>query len=531
MRRMLLISALLLAILPLASAQFITFSTTGEINVLSGDYTEGSFTLSNDAELNFDIVSFKEYKVVDERFNEVKGFTLELEQKIHHNWNSTQERKIKYKLSANESVKAGRYQLLLTFWGFLHSGDVYIITARVPVNVIDKPLIFKEASSYVKERPLSANYALNGETIVVYSHVESLKRSIMPLKAVAYLEREGKKYSIKEQMINITKGDNIVKLEVPVPYNIPSGRYKLIYELSYKGGSYIFSKEYFIQFGVEISSISLKSTSVLEDETNEAYVTITSERNIPIDLTLEIYGENNQLLRKEVKRVELKRGTNVYKFELYPEKSGDMKVSAKIFYNGTLLGEVSTFYKVIAIPKIEKISINQWKNEKKADFTLIIINSNSMEVKGSVEYKIYTGKGILYKGKSDLLLLPGKNELKLTFDVPEREKVFYKFKLMSFEREIVKEGEVLFKWETPTPTTTTEKTTTTSSPIQPTTQIEKKVEYPFYKLGLAAVVIVTTLLLYTLRRPRKTRRRRERPKPKRKSPLGKKPKKFGFFRR
>lgn len=531
MKRMLLIPSLILAILPLASAQFITFLTTGGINVLSGDYTEGSFTLSNNAELNFDIVSFKEYKVVDERFNEVKGFTLELEQKIYHNWNSTQERKIGYKLSANESVKAGRYQLLLTFWGFLHSGDVYIITARVPVNVIDRPLIFKEASSYVKERPLSTNYALNGETIVVYSHVESLKRGIISLKAVAYLEREGKGYSIKEQMVNITKGGNIVKLEVPVPYNIPSGRYRLIYELSYEGGSYIFSTEYFIQFGVEISSISLKSTSVLEDETNEVYVTITSERDIPIDLTLGIYGENNQLLRKEVKRVNLKRGTNVYKFELYPEKSGDMKVSTEIFYNGTLLGEASTFYKVIAIPKIERINIDQWKNERKADFTLVIINSNDMEVRGSIEYKIYTGKGILHKGKSDLLLLPGKNELKLTFDVPEREKVFYEFKLMSFEREMVKEGEVLFKWETPTSPSTTEKTTMASSPAQTTPQIEKRVEYPLYKLGLATVVIVTALLLYTLRRPRKTGRRRERPKPKRKSPLGKKPKKFGFFRR
>ncbi|AHF81054.1 COG1361 family protein [Thermococcus paralvinellae] len=537
MKRVATVIAIVLLLLPLASAQFVFFSSQGEILVLAGDYTEGTFILKNDQDLNFKVVSFRKYVILDEKLNEVGGFRLELQRTIYNKWASGESREISYKLFVNESVKPGNYQIVLTFWGFLESGDIYIITAKVPVKVLDKPLIFKEAITYVKERPFSSNYVLNGETIVVYSHVENLKNKVIPLKASAYLERNGKKYLLMKKVVNLTKGDNVVRFELSVPYNLPSGNYKLVYLLEYPGGTYSFSKEYYVQFGVELSTLALKNTQVMEDSQNEVYVTLTSERDIKVNVTLVTYDKNNELLHKYTKTVQLQKGTNIVRFTLPSASPGEVKVLVKVTYDGVLVGEKSTTYYVIAYPRIDSV-IYHMLNDGRVEFVVVIMNENQEKIEGTISYKIAIANGTLYKGLREIVLSPGRNEIQLEFQLPEGE-VKYQFVLSAFNRQNVREGTIYIKKPTPTQsslTSTSAKITTKETISSQTESVKKdemkKIEKWALYFVTALTVIILIVAIMRIRKPRK-RKRRERPKPKRKSPLGKykKSKMLGFIRR
>ena len=522
MKRVVIIIAIILMLLPFVSAQFIIFSSQGEILVLAGDYTEGTFTLKNDQNLDFKVVSFRKHVVLDEKLNEVGGFKLELQKTIYNEWASGESREIGYKLFVNESVKPGNYQIVLTFWGFLESGDIYIITAKVPVKVVDKPLIFKEAITYVKERPFSSNYVLNGETIVVYSHVKNLKNSIIPLKASAHLEREGKKYQLMTKIVNLTKGDNIVRFEIPIPYNLPSGNYRLVYILEYPGGTYSFSKDYYIQFGVELSSLSLKSTQVMEDSENEVYVTLTSEKDIKVNITLMTYDRNNELLHKYSKTVQLQKGTNIVHFTLLAAPPGEVKVLVKVAYNGVSFGEKSTAYYVVAYPKIDSV-VYHILNDGKVEFVVVVMNENPEKIEGALSYKITAANGTLYKGLEEVVLTQGKNEIRLEFHLPEGE-AKYRFVLSAFGKENVREGTIYVEKQTPTQTLSSTSSSSTIRTKEKTSSQAESVEkgekknWTLYFVGVL-VAIFLIVMLVKWRKPSK--RRRERPKPRRKSPLGK----------
>lgn len=523
MKKIILIIAVLMVLLPIASAQFVIFSSQGKILVLAGDYTEGTLTLKNDQNLDFKVVSFRKYVVLDEKLNEVKGFKLELQKTIYNNWKAGESREINYNLLVNESVEPGDYQIVLSFWGFLESGDIYIITAKIPVKVLGKPLIFKEAITYVKERPFSSNYVLNGETIIVYSHVENLKNTVISLKALAYLEKDGKRYLVTEKVVNLTKGDNVIRLEIQIPYDLPSGNYKLVYLLKYPGGTYSFSKEYYIQFGVKLSALTLKNTQVLEDSQNEVYVTITAERKLKVNVTLLTYGKGDELLHEYYKTVLLQKGTNIVRFTLPTAPPGVVKILVKLTYDGISIGEGSTTYYIIAYPKIDGIIYNVLDNGK-VEFVLTITNDNQKEIESTISYRIIVANETLYKGLRKIMLSPGKNKMQLEFPLPEGE-IEYQFILSSFGKESIKEGTIYVKKQIPTQSlssnrTITTKETTTSSQEEMEGKSERKNWTPYL---IGALVIVLSLMIFQMvvvqRKP--NRRRRERPKPKKKSPLGK----------
>ncbi|ALM75797.1 COG1361 family protein [Thermococcus barophilus] len=522
MKRVTLIIAITLFLLPLASAQFIVFSSQGEILVLSGDYTEGTFILKNDQNFDFKIVSFWKYVVLDERLNRVEGFRLELQKTIYNEWTSGETREISYKLFVNESVKPGNYQIVLTFWGFLESGDIYIITAKIPVKVIDKPLIFEEAITYVKERPFSSNYVLNGETVVVSSHIKNLKNSIIPLKASTYLERNGKKYLLVTKTVNLTKGDNIVRFEIPIPYDLPSGNYKLVYLLEYPGGTYSFSKEYYIQFGVELSALSLKSTQVMEDFENEAYVTLTSERDIKVNVTLLTYDKNGELLHKYAETVQLQKGTNIVRFSLSSAPPGEVKVLVKVTYDGIFLGERSATYHVMAYPKIDSVTYRILYNGK-VEFTVAIMNENSKKIEGVLHYKITAANETLYKGLKDITLFPGENKVRLEFTLPEGE-AEYQFVLSAFGKNTIKEGTVYIEKQTPTQTLSSPSSSSTIKTKETTSQLiggehKEKKTWVMYLVGILIAAVLTAVLIGLVKSDKK--KKRKRPRPKKKSPLGK----------
>jgi len=532
MRGVLVVFMTFLIISSVASSQTLLFSTVEEkILVVSGDYREGSLTVVNNADKDFQIVTFRRYYVLDSKNNEIPGVTLKVYKPdgeplstgvLYTYWRSGEERQLRYKIYVNESVKPGTYTLFMVLWGFLSSGDLRVIQIPVTLEITDVPLSFKEAFVEVKERSITTNHILNGETIAIYSTVYNLKNSPVAINGTAYLERNGKQYLAKYLAMNLTPGDNPIQVEIPIPYDLQEGEYKLIYKLEYPKGTYLFSKAFYITFGVDLTSISLEKTEIMEDETSTVYTTIFSERNIVINHTIEVYGANNNILYNTTERLEITRGTTITKVIIPPLPPGSRKVISKISFGKILLGQKSISYKVFAYPRIEDVAYKEVSLSKTTgmlNFSVVIYNANSEEVTTKLSYKFFKFNQTLDKGSQTLTLNPGENYVNIIEDLPIGEKIFYEFSLTTNN----KEQKISNSLEITPPiasNTTTSTSSSSTSITNTTTPLPTPQERNILKYFAAVLVVIFLLLLALYLMPTSSQKRRERPKPKRRSPLG-----------
>lgn len=538
MKRIIATIVTLLIFSSLVSSQYLFFSTLeGSITVVSGDYREGTLTIVNNGDKEFQVVSYRRYYAVDENNREVSGIKLEIYKStgepvspgvLYTYWKPGEIRTLRYRIHVDESVNPGKYTLFIILWGFSGSGEISIITVPVSLEVTDIPLIFKETIIQIKERGASIFHVLNGETLEIHSTVYNLKSSPIFVKGSVYLEKDGNRYLKKDIAANLTPGENLVQVNISIPYEFPSGHYKLVYTLVYPKGTYLFSKDFYISFGVDLVDISLEKTQIMEDEPNTAYFTILSERSIPINLSIEVYGANNKRMYNQTKEITLNKGNNIVKVHLPPLPPGSKKIIGKISFGSMELDQGSSSYDILAYPKIEKISYQELSLAPKKGqvrFLVEISNKNTHEIKGLLSYSFFSTNGTILKGSKDLILIPGDNEVDFIVELPLGE-IDYEISLKSNGKEQKVNGKL--KLELPSPTTTSPTQSSSSlkssstSPIPP-----KETSTKYYVIAMALLILLLLLLFSYYSKSKKPRRKRERSKPKRKSPLGKfrKPKK------
>jgi hypothetical protein len=531
------ITLILLMLSSLVSSQYLFLSTREDrVTIVSGDYKEGILTIMNNGDKEFQVVSYRRYYVVDENNREVSGISLELYKPtgelispgvIYTYWKPNETRTLRYKIYVNESVEVGRYTLFIVFWGFLGSGETDIITVPISLEITDIPLVVKETTVQIKERGISTFHVFNGETLEVHSTIYNLKNSPVYVSGSLYLEQNGKHYLKKDIAVTLTPGENLVQVGISIPYELPSGEYKLVYVLTYPKGTYLFSKNFYVYFGVDLVDISLERTQIMEDESNTAYFTILSERIIPVNLTLEVYGANNERIYNQTEEIILTKGSNIAKIQIPPLPPGSRKIIGKISFGHIELDQGSSSYEVLAYPRIENVSYQKLSlapNKGQVKFLVKISNRNPREIKGTLSYSFFGINGTILKSSKDITLSPGNNEVEFITELPLGE-IGYEISLGSNGKEQKVQGTL--KLELPSSTTTSStQSSSSSTPLSTSPASPEGTPLKYYVVVIVLLVLFFLLLFGYYSKP-KSSRKRERPRPRRRSPLGKfkKPKK------
>lgn len=513
-RAMVTLIALLLVIstLPGSSAQFVSFTTNDIITVLRGDYSTGTIQLTNAGGLSFKVVSYQDFWVEDSNGNRVSGFDLTIHPGIFSDWSPQKTYSLLYNISCNASVEGGTYTLYLKFWAFTSEGSMYIVHAEVPLRVIAEPLRFEVAEAYVKER-LGSPYILNGETLVVFSHVINIGHSNVSISAAVLFTGNGNVYFFENRTLEMVPGDNFVKFEIPVGYEIPEGTYKLDYILQYSDGSYRYSREFPVKFGVKLVGLSLQSREVKLGEDNRAYLTLISERSIGLNLTVETY-KGGSLISNMTTPITVSGGTDVLDVSLPTDVPGFLRAFIKLTFNGRLIGEGNVSYTVLAPPVIRNVTYERL-SEDGVVFTISILNPNGGNVDGTLTYRIISEGNVLYRESISETLKQGINEITLELKLPVGKVVEYEFTLSSMDEDSSKKGEVYLQ---PLVTTKTTATSSTNSTITTTTEGGGSSVWWMAFLVVVILLFVAGAFYYT-KTEGKTKKH-FRPKPKRRSPLG-----------
>lgn len=520
---------MLVSVVPGASAQFDQLETSDEITVLRGDYGSGTVWLTNAGGFTYKVVSYQRFWVEDSSGNKIDGFTFNISPHVFSDWTPKGRYSFSYNITCPSNVSGGTYTLFMRFLAFTSDGSMYILYARIPLHVISEPLNFGVAEAYVQNRP-GSSYVLNGETIVVFSHVTNIGHGNVSAVGQVSLIKDGKTYFLENRTLTFVPGDNLVRFEVPVGYDLPSGTYRLHYLLQYDGGTYRYSKDFPVKFGVTLVGVSLKSDEVNVNEDNRAYVTVLSERFIGMNLTVEAYRDG-ELISKAVERTEIGGGTTVLEVPLPTNVSGSITAVIKLAFGERLIGEGNVTYTVSAPPVLANVSYERTANDEVL-FKLAVENPGDGSVDGVLAYRISSDDGVLYKDSMEVAIPPGTSEITVKFQVPVGKTVYYEFALTAAGETSTAKGELYL--EPPAPTTTTSSPTPTTSSTAPsnTTTIGGGGGSRGLWVGLVAVafILLAAGAFYYLNRAEGTGKKRVRPKPKRRSPLGrfKRPKKPEF---
>ena len=526
MKRVFLLIVILIAsmIMPLTSAQLGTVSVTGSITVVRGDYSEGSLVLTNNAGVVYSVVSYQTFWVEDSNGNRVGGFNFTMFPKVFPNWGRGQSKTIQYNMTVSKDVLPGNYTLYLRFIA-TYSGDIYILKAKVPVEVLASPLAFTGASFYVPGRGDVPNVFL-GENVVVYSHVINVGHFNVTVRVFSALRTGNRNYSIVFRNVTVSPGDTLIKFSLPVGWNYPEGNYSLIYRVSYGSQEYVYTKRLTVSLGVRLVSVSVEKGSVLLNDTLRAYATVISERNVNATVFCVAVLNDTKVFLTRTKEVALSPGTSIIQIPLPTSKPGNISAIVGLSVHGRPGGNETVHYTVYKPPSIELISPKLLNSTLRVD--VLLLNPTPETISGILEYQVFANGTTLSSDVIDVTLPPGKKKLSFTFNVPKGTNVTYSFKLRALGRVSIKEGNLWIpapKSRTSSTQTPTVMPTTTSSSTTSTTS-QAGGDFPRWPvMGLVLLILVAVALYY-----RNRSKKRSRKGPKRRSPLGRfkrpKPPKF-----
>ncbi|NJE54544.1 hypothetical protein [Thermococcus sp. 21S9] len=526
-RRALLLIALILVsmFLPFTSAQFGTISVTGSITVVKGDYSSGTLLLTNNAGVVYSVVSYQSFWVEDSNGNRVEGFNFTMFPRVFPNWGRGQNKTVKYNLTVSDDVLPGNYTLYLRFIA-TYSGDVYILKAKVPVEVLASPLTFTSAYSYVPGRG-DVPYVFLGESVTVYSHVINIGHFNVTVNVFSALRSGDRDYSVVSKNVTISPGDTLIRLSLPVGWDYPEGNYTLIYRVSYGNQEYTYTKKLTVSLGVRLVGVSVEKESVLLNDTLKAYVTLISERKINATISCVAVVNGTKPFATKTKEVALSPGTSVVQLSLPTSEPGNVSAVIGLSVHGRSGGNDTVHYTVYAPPSIGSLSAKLLNST--LEVNALLLNPTPETVSGTLEYRVLANGTSLYSDVLDVTIPPGKKELSFKFNVPKGVNVTYSFKLNALGRVSVKEGSL---WvpapkPKPSPSATSSATTVPESNTTSTTGGTGNGGFPWWPVVVILIIVAVALVFYYQNQPKK---RRTRKAPKRRSPLGRfkrpKPPKF-----
>ncbi len=502
---------------PLSSGMvIISFKTEDVIKVLPGDYYYGYITVQNPSTFDFKLVSFRSYRITDSEGNDVNFFNFTLRSRNYGGWKSGESRNVYYNISCGEDVKPGVYTLYLRFLGTTVNGELQIINLQTRIYVVKSPVEFNYARAYVKERP-SSPYVLKGETIIVLAQLKNIGHRSVSVREKITVLRGGKVYFQMEGERALKAGDNVLTTEVPVGVKWPDGSYLLRYTVSYDNETHTYVREFPVRLGVKIVGVSIKMSEVENGSDNVVYATITSERNGNVEFNVKS-TVGGQVVGAYEKVAVIYPGTKVIQLPVPTNVTGEVTVNISARFLGVSLGSFVLHYTVTAPPKFLNVSYER-ASEHEVEFKLVIFNPNPWNVNGTILYRISSEGEILYKDSLRASFKPGENVVRLKVKLPLEQNIDYEFVMSAMGESEKSSGSLYLPKPTPT-TTSTSTSTSTTFPVNTTStqQGGNSSLRSFIIILIAAFLILIGAYFLTREEPKK--KRRERPKPKRRSPLG-----------
>lgn len=510
-----LIVLVLLAILPPTAA-----SSDQVIQVIAGDYSDGSVVVLNPHRVNYKLASVREVWVESPDGRRVEGFNVTISPRVVQDWGLGEGMTFRYNVSCAPTVAPGGYSLKIRFLGVLPTGELSIFIVSVPLTVLESPLHFGDVNVYT----LTGSWprVFIGGELVVYSSVYNMGHVAVNGTAFLTISRGGKTYvSLSKAIVFEPASDSTVLFNVKLPYSLGQGDYTLKYVIKTPRGTFSKTLTFSLEWGVSLLGVSLEKDRVYVGDSAVAYVSVMSQRNIPANLTVRFINDKGEHVDTLLKQLSLGEGSFVFEVPLFTEAPGRYNISISIGVGENVIGTASATYEVVEAPRIS--SVVPVYSEENLEFRVMISNPGAA-ASGVISYLLRFENGTVYKGSKVIDVPSGNSTVVFVFPSGAGD-VEYTFNLSVGGR--VSSASGTFEQPSP-PTPGPAPTNTSTTPVENTTSSYT----PSNSTGaptsgglwwLFAVLLITALVVsgaYCIHRNQAGRKRRGKRGPKRRSPLG-----------
>lgn len=487
---------------------------TGERLVLvPGELLSGNMTVVNSAGLNLSVVVYTGYSV-----NGSLNLSLSLGYTIFNNWKAGESQVVPYRIRVPADASPGRYSLSLRFRAMAENGSILSLALTVPVVVKKNPVELRKLSGYVLQRPDSKN-PFNGETLLLTAEVVNLNAYPEGISySLSVIKNGSQVLSFRGSKV-IEPGLHKLSFRIPVGWNWSPGTYRAVLNVSSLRGSEVKVFPFYVSKGVGIVNFSLSSKTVLLGAGLKGYLTLGAERDIDLNVTYSVTA-GSAVFRRSFK-VSVSPGTEILEITLPTNVSGNALVEVSLAYGGTTIATVSASYTVMSYPSIANVSFSFEGKRVRMDVSLR--NPNPIPFPVSLYYAVTSGNVTLVSDSKSLTLQPGLSLESFSFVLPKNKTYGVSVYLSGREGVFDTWNGSLFIPPANVPVTSTSPT----SPVNTTGGVSGGRSSLALIVGaLIAIAVVIGIFLFSggkeesLNPWERARKPRSRPKPKRRSPLG-----------
>ncbi len=497
--------------------------TTGDVvTVLSGEELVDSIEVINEAPLNFTVVIYTGYTaegLSDALVNFTPGY------KFFGNWRAGESQTFPFNISVSPNVTPGFYTLVLHFRGMAEDGSLHDLVLRVPLRVSNNPIVLRSLDLSVLQRPSSPSPdPFNGETLVlraVINNIGNTPTGVVYWVNVTSLATGNVVYSTYGNSV-IPPGKAEIEARIPVGWDWEPGEYNVSFSVSsLKGGESLWHAVH-VSTGVDYINVSMSRESVLLGGSVKAYITVLSERKLDTNLTVSVWS-GDVLLMSRTLPVCLQPGTQVLELGLPTNVSGKLRFVMNLNYGEILLAQANGTYRVLGCPFIE--GIRQELNGSFLRLNLTLTNPNDVPMRTRLIYNMSSAGVLLYSDSKDMLLNPGATVKTFEFHLPWNSTVEYNFVLVGEGKTFDVKSGVVNVPPKPVSTESTSSLSNTSSALGGRKYGPREYLIIISIVAVVAILLVGVLLGYKEEEGyvspwERARKPRTRPKPKRRSPLG-----------
>lgn len=510
-----------ISVTPLSlAAQTYSFKTEKVIVVLPGESFNDSMVVVNTLPVNLTLVVYLGYSVE----GAPSGFNFTPLYSVFKDWKSGESQSIAFNFTVGSEVPEGDYALVVKFRGIDDGGALYTISLRVPVEVRKNPLILSEIDHHVLERPQFGD-PFRGENLIVHADVLNIGRYPTGARVnITVFDPKGSVAYRDSIFRMVLPGEEDFEFKIPVGWDWNLGEYHVNVTLTSPYGEEGKTFKFSVDNGVRILNVSKSTEMVFKGDEMGAYLTLLSERKLESNITVEVF-KGSKLLKTSVFPLNLSPGTEVFTIQLPTDISGELFGRLSLTRGGFVLESVNLSYSVLDYPKIFDVA-SAINSTGPLHMEISVLNPNDVEVNCSLYYELHSSGALLYSDAVELRLKPGYNNLTLDFIVPRNSTITYILKLIGDGRVFYSESSSMF---IPPAPTRTESIGNTTVPTNSTGAGGGKGNSLFWIAGAVVIIILGALVFYVLGSREeggyvspweRARKPRTRPKPKRRSPLG-----------